>query len=293
MDIKIKQRAVFKVLWFTLFLNLCNCGLKLVVGLVSHNLTVLSDAVHGLLDALNNVVGIVAIKIAWLPPDENHPYGHRKYEALASLAIGGVMTLTSWEILKTIFSRLFGSEPVEPPVPSGFWIGLVVVGLVINLFITIYEKRRGEALRSSLLIADAAHTRSDVFVTLMSISSLLLAPHFPLFDTVLSIVVVGAILRTGWQVLKDNAMVLTDAQQLDPEAVSQCVMAVAGVENCHGVRSHGMPDDIHLDLHIVVPGSLSAAETYALEKEVSRALTEKYPDIGNVSIHHQTQMPKG
>ena len=202
------------------------------------------------------------------------------------------MTLTSWEIIKTIFSRVLHRETVEAPETSGLWLLLVFLGLGINIFITIYEKKRGEELRSNLLVADAAHTRSDVFVTFMSISSLLLAPRFPLFDTLLSIVVVGASLRTGWPVLKENARVLTDAQQLDPHEVCECVMSVAGVENCHAVRSHGMPDDIHLDLHIVVPGDLNADETHSVEKEVQRVLTEKYPDVRNVAIHHQTRMPK-
>ena len=80
MNDRLKQKKVFWVLWFTLLLNLCNCGLKLVVGAVSHNLTVMSDAVHGLLDALNNVVGMFAINIAWRPPQVRGAgvAGHRR-----------------------------------------------------------------------------------------------------------------------------------------------------------------------------------------------------------------------
>src|SRR5687767_10311558 len=117
------SRRVLRVLWITLGLNLLSAALKLAVGLFSGNLTVLSDSVHSFLDAFNNVIGIFAISYSWRPPDEDHPYGHRKFEALASLGVGALMTLTSWEIIKAVLQRLF--TPLPPTHVSWIYIGAV------------------------------------------------------------------------------------------------------------------------------------------------------------------------
>lgn len=285
------KQGVMRVLWVTMGLNILVAVLKLAVGLISHNLTVLSDAVHGFLDASNNVVGLLAIKVAWRPPDENHPYGHRKFEALAALAIGALMTLTSWEILRAIIRRYFIQELYVAPTASLAFVGVLVFGLLLNIFVSRYEVSRGRALGSAFLVADAMHTRTDILVTLGALSSLLVAPRFPIIDGVLALVIVGFILRTGWCVLKDNVLLLTDAIQMDPEPIRQAVESVPEVLNCHAIRSHGMPDAIHLDLHIVVKPDLTAARTHDVEREVRDRLFHQFSQVAEVSIHHQTQMP--
>lgn len=284
-------RAVVRVLWLTFALNILGATLKLFVGLVSRNLTVLSDAMHGFLDASNNIVGLVAIKISWWPPDANHPYGHRKFEALASLAIGALMTLTSWEIVRAIARRLFYHERIAPPDDSLVYIGAVLTGLVINIFVSRYEARRGRELKSSFLLADAAHTKTDIFVTFVSLSSLLIAPRHPVMDSLLSIIIVLFILHTGWSVVRDNVGMLTDAAVMDPGPIKNVAETIEGVENAHAIRTHGMPDEVHLDMHIVVRPELTAAETHSIEARVRAALLTAFPDIAEVNIHHQTQMP--
>lgn len=285
------SRQVLWVLWITMALNFLSAGFKLAIGILSHNLTVISDAVHGFLDGANNVVGIIAIKVAWRPPDANHPYGHRKFEALAALAIGALMTVTSWEILRAIIRRYLIREQFIHPTNSLIFIAAVLGGLAINIFVSQYEAHRGRVLGSTFLIADALHTRSDIFVTLGSLSSLLIAPYFPAVDGALSVVIVFFILHSGWQVLRDNVLLLTDAAQMDPEPIRKVVESVEGVINCHAIRSHGMPDEIHLDLHIVVRPELTAAQTHTIEAEVRERLFHQFPRVADVSIHHQTEMP--
>lgn len=286
------SRPVMRVLALTLTLNLLNCLIKFTVGFAGNNLTIISDAVHGLLDAGNNVIGMLTTRLAWRPPDANHPYGHRKYEALAALAIGGLMGLTSWEILRTIGAKhLFGDPGPSPRFTLLFMI-LLVVSLVLNVFITIYERRRGRALKSPLLLADAAHTRVDIYVTLFSVLSLAVAPLIPWVDGLLAAVVVGFILYTGWTVVRDNVLLLTDAVQLDPEPIRREVEAIEEVENCHAVRSHGMPDEVHLDLHIVIPPDLTAQQAQEIEARVRERLLSHFPEVAEVSIHHQTHPPR-
>jgi cation diffusion facilitator family transporter len=291
-----KTRAdVLYVVWLTLFLNLINVVAKFAVGTITGNLTVLADGVHATIDAVNNMVGLITLKLAYRPPDTDHPYGHRKYEAVASLAIGGLMALTSWEILKSNIQHLWAMYKgvAEPAATfSGIGLGLVFIGFLSNIFITTYEYRRGQALKSQFLIADALHTRSDIFVTVLSMSSLIMAPRWPVLDMALSLVIVGLILRSGWRVIRENMHLLTDAVQMDPEPIRRVVQGVRGVKNCHAIRSHGMPDDVHLDLHIVIPADVTAGEAHSIESEVRTTLMAAFPDVAEVAIHHQVQEPK-
>jgi len=282
---------VLWVLGVTLVLNLLSATLKLLVSVLSRNLTVFSDAMHGYVDAANNVMGIVAITVSWRPPDANHPYGHRKFEAMAALGIAALMTLTSWEIARAVLHRWLTHERRDLPINSAAFLLTVFFGLLINIFVSQYELRRGRRLGSTFLVADAMHTRSDILVTLVSLSSLLFAPAYPLADTVFSLVVIGFILHTGWAVLRDNVLLLTDAVQMDPVPIRQVCESIEGVINCHAIRSRGMPDAIQLDLHIVVPPEVTAAQTHDIEARVRAALYEAFPQIADVAIHHQTEMP--
>ena len=208
------------------------------------------------------------------------------------LAIGGLMTLTSWEVLQTVLRHMLGRDGAGQPELAGVWLWLVSIGLVINIFVTIYEERRGRELGSMILLADAAHTRIDVLITFLSIVSLTLTHRVPWIDEALSLVVIWFILRTGWGIIRDNALLLTDARQMEPEPIRRLVEAIEGVDNCHAVRSHGMPDQIHLDLHIVVSPELNAVQTEAIETQVRQTLQVSFPDIAEVSIHHQTTIPR-
>lgn len=273
-----------------MLLNLVNAGLKLVVGVWSANLTVLSDAAHGFLDACNNMIGLIVVQFSFRPPDQRHPYGHRKLEALAALAVGGLMILMSWEILKTIVGR-FGGEVAYPPV-TALWLAMIGIGLAINVFITVYETRRGRQLQSMILLADAAYTRSDVFVTMLSLISLLAARRHPWLDGSTAAIVVVLILYNGWKVVRDNALLLSDTAQLDPNQIRRVTESVEGASQAHAIRTRGMPDEVHLDLHIVVDPGLSAEETFRVEDQVRRELMEAFPNVMEVSIHHQTHTPR-
>ncbi|OPZ07183.1 MAG: Cadmium, cobalt and zinc/H(+)-K(+) antiporter [candidate division BRC1 bacterium ADurb.BinA292] len=287
------RAQVRRVLWITLLLNLGVAAIKLVIGFLSANLTVLADGAHSILDSGNNVLALAALKLSWRPPDANHPYGHRKFEALASLAIGALMALASWEVLRAIVGRHFGKDgdAHEHRLEPSYLIA-VGVSFVVTLGVSLYERRRGRQLGSLLLAADASHTRADAVLTLLGLSSLALAPRLPWVDVALSLIVVLFILYSSWRVVRENVLLLSDAAQLDPGPIREVVEAVEHVANSHAIRTHGMPDDVHLDLHIVVDAELTAAQTQRVEMEVRQAVQNRFPQVSEVSIHHQTEQPR-
>lgn len=275
-------------------LNAIVAAVKVSIGLIAHNLTVLADGFHSILDSTNNLVGIVAMGLALLPPDENHPYGHRKFEHVAAMLIGGLVMLLCWETMQNVFAR-FAHPPIaisagESSAPiQWLFVALVVGAACINVIVVLYERHEGQRLSSSLLKADAKHTLSDTVVTIFGLLSLLIGSHYWWLDPILATGVILFLVHATWSILQENIATMTDQRRLDPVEVRTIAEAVDGVQNAHAIRSHGMENDIHLDLHIVVPESMTAGEVERLEAHVRHDLSARFPEVTLISVHHETE----
>ena len=291
-----RDRKVVWVLWVVFGLNAAVALAKLAVGLMTDRLTIIADAFHGFLDASNNIIGVVAIAAAAAPPDKEHPYGHRKFENIAAMIIGGAICLVSWQVVHLMFERLHAvasgvTEPTETVPIDPLAVGVLVATLAVNMGVAWWEKRQGELLKSPLLKADAGHTYSDSFVTLLSLASLFFGGGAWWVDPVLAIGVLWFLLRAAWGIISENLPAFTDRARLDPEAVDQVANGVDGVLATFGIRSHGTENDIHLDLSIVVSRSLTAGEAEDIEDQVRERLQAAFPGLTLVAIHHSSRPP--
>src|SRR5438874_9804015 len=155
-----------------LAINASVVGAKLLVATASGSLAILGSALDSAVDALNNVLALIVVRVAAKEPDEDHPYGHGKFETLGALAIVGFLSITCFELVREAVNHLgSGSHGVNV---SDSQLVLLVLTLGVNVLITWYEHRRGTELGSELLVADAAHTRADVFITVGVLLSILL-----------------------------------------------------------------------------------------------------------------------
>ena len=280
---KNRDQRVITVLMRVLVLNLLVALLKLVFGYFAGAVSMLADGLHSLLDGGSNVLGLVGISIARKGPDEDHPYGHRKFEALAALGISMFLFLTAYEVLHEVVGRIGGKHEIEPR-PETF--AVMIVTIIINLFVTRFERREGKALRSTILLADARHTQSDVFVSLGVLASLIGALlHVPVMDIVVALGIVGFIGYSGFQILAGAFSVLSDSQVVEPELVVREAMRVEGVHHAHRVRSRGLQDDIHVDLHIHVDPEMTTAVAHHLAHLVSGRIQDAVPGVMDVVVH--------
>src|SRR5437667_10059560 len=156
-----RSRAVRRVLGGLLVANIAVVVAKTAIGMLAGSLAVIGDAVHSSVDAVYNVLGLVVVRVAARAPDEDHPYGHGKFETLGALSIVVFLSVTCFELVRSAIGRLIaGGRAVQV---SDAGLALLLVTLATNVFVAWYENRRGHELSSDLLIADAAHTRADVF----------------------------------------------------------------------------------------------------------------------------------
>ncbi|MDW8065416.1 MAG: cation diffusion facilitator family transporter [Anaerolineae bacterium] len=277
------QREVQRVLWIVLVANMTIAIIKLLVGLQTEALSAIADAFHSGLDASANIIGLVGIALASRPPDHNHPYGHRKYEAIAALILGLLLLMASLEIIRGVIERLlFGGQPkISEPL-----FMLMLLALPVNFTISHYEARQGERLRSSILMADALHTRTDVFVTLSVLASLAAVRlGLPWLDPMVALGVVGVIIAAGLRILRSTALVLTDSAAVDPAEVERVALSVPGVRSIHRVRSRGTPDETYLDLHLKVDPAMSTEQAHAIATEVEKRLKSEIQGVVDAIVH--------
>jgi cation diffusion facilitator family transporter len=276
--------AVRRVVWIILLLNLLVAAGKGVYAWYSHSLAVATDAIHSTLDCTSNIVGLIALRAAMSPPDREHPYGHAKVEIVAAAVIGvfigGASFKFAWSAIDALAHGVHGAKPNA--------LGFVVMGgtLVANLFVAIYEHRRGKALGSAFLVADALHTASDVVVTVGVIASLAVtAAGFGWADPVAALLVTAVIARVAWRVLASNVDILLDRAVLDAERVREQVLAVTGVRGAHRVRSRGLEGAYHVDLHLTVDPDLSVAAAHDITHAVETRLRGAFAGLVDVTIH--------
>ncbi|MEP7274414.1 MAG: cation diffusion facilitator family transporter [Acidobacteriota bacterium] len=280
------QQGVQRVLLLTLVLNLLVVAGKLTAGIMAGSLSVISDAVHSSVDSLNNVVGLVIVRFAQAEPDDEHPYGHAKFETLAAFAIAGFLFVTCYQIGISAFHRLFSGETHRPEI-TRLTVIVMLVTIVANLVVTVYEHREGKRLKSEFLIADAIHTRSDVIVSCSIVAGLaLMKAGYYWVDPVASLGVAVVIAWNGYKIFRSTVPVLVDAAPVAAERIAAISESVPGVHSVHDVRSRGRDGEMFIEMHMhLEPGSeQDHIAAHAITEEVEHRLGDALGRV-IVTIH--------
>ena len=283
-----------RVLLLTLILNLFVMGLKLVVGFFTGSLSIQADALHSLTDSANNILGLVSNQFASPQPDREHPYGHQKFEALGALGVAAFLGITCFEIIQRIIERLFTGTTAITLSSWEIWLLILVLG--INIFVAFYERRLGRKLDSPILVADSYHTMGDIWITIVVILGLVgmwqaqtwNIPQLQWLDVILAFPVAILVLKSGWEVLRDNLPWLVDEIAIPPEVIDRVALEVPGVINCHDIASRGVVGrQVFIEMHMVVDSNdLETAHeiTEAVEEKL-----EQYFSPARILIHIEPQ----
>jgi cation diffusion facilitator family transporter len=283
-SLQTRNAGVRRVLWLTLGLNLLVAVLKLIYGSLTHTLSLRADGFHSLTDGSNNVLGLLGMWWAARPPDSKHPYGHEKVEVLAASAIGASLLLVAWNVVSGAIERLqHGAHAPELNLET--W-AVMLLTLGINLGVARYEARRARALGSTFLASDAAHTLSDVLVTLGVVATVaLIQLGYGWIDPYASCVIAVFILVTGVQVVGRNLDYLMDAAQVDEAKIRDIVCLVPGIASAHKIRTRGTPGAIRIDLHIQIAPHLDVRQAHEVTHWAIDALKHQLEGVRDVVVH--------
>ena len=278
-------RAIRRVLWITMGLNLIATAAKLSVGYWTGSLSLIADGIDSVFDSASNVIGLVGIYVAARPADKEHPYGHRKVETMAALIVSGLLFLTTWELIKSAVERLHDPALVQTEV--NFWsFGALLVSIAVHTLVVWYEVREGRRLHSDFLVADAQHTRADIFVSLSVVGGLAaVGLGFPLADPILALIIALVIAKIGIDIIRESSPTLMDEVAMPPDQLEQVAVSVPGVLSCHRVRSRGHEGAVYADLHLQVDPAMSTEQAHTIAHEVQYRLREHFPDVQDVTIH--------
>ncbi len=279
-----RAHAVRQVLWVILVLNLLVAFAKLGYGLFTDSVAMTADGFHSMFDGASNVIGLLGMAIASRPADDDHPYGHSKFETFASAVIGVMLLLAAWRVGSSAIERLM--HPGSPPRVDTLSFVVMIVTLIINLFVTRYERAVGHRLGSEILIADASHTGSDILVSLGVIAGLgAVKLGFPVADPLIALVVAGFIIVAAWRVFQSANATLADRARIAPSAIRDVASAVDGVLGVHDIRTRGPASEVCVDLHIQVDPAATVAEGHAIAERVEKAICEGIEQVTDVIAH--------
>lgn len=275
-----RDRQVRRVILIEGAANVAILLAKLVVGLSTGSLAILSDAVHSLTDAANNVLAWFVVRQAGQPADREHPYGHRKFETLAVFALATLLAVLAMELAQQAIWRE-DALIVGTPWALGVMLGV----LAVNIALATWQRHWARRLKSDILLADASHTFSDVLTTVVVIVGWQVsAMGYPWLDTLCALGVAGFVLYLAYGLFRRALPTLVDQFAIDPEALADAVESVRGIRAVRRVRSRRVGPDRIVDLVVSVDAALPTAEAHAIADAVERMLEERF-GVRDVSIH--------
>lgn len=276
-------RAVRRVLIMTFAVNVATALLKGAWGWLSGSLAMSADGLHSLFDSISNIIGLVGIGLASRPPDRDHPYGHSKYESFASLAIAAILFAGCFQLIVAAAGRLQGGAA---PQVTGISFAIMGLTLAINIAVSAYEYRIGKDLKSSILVADSLHTRSDIYVSIgVILGFVAVRMGYPQADPIIALLISVLILFAGLEIIRDSSKTLLDRALLDEKEVADLAMSVEGVCSCHAVRTRGTEGEIFVDLHIGVDNVQSIESAHSVGEDVERVIKSRIPGVRDVVVH--------
>lgn len=277
------------VLWIILVANLGVAVTKIIVGYLINSASLSTDGIHSLSDGLSNIVGIVGITIASKPVDKNHPYGHKKSEIVASLFIGVMLLLLG---LKTLFTGI--NRFVEPQDLNITLVSIIslIITICINIFVTTYERKKGEKYNSYILVSDSIHTKSDIYISVGVLISLI-GIRFGLpqiIDPIISIIISVFILHASYEIFKESIGILLDKAVIEEEKIMEVLNTFPEIKDIHKIRSRGSANDIYVDMHIMIEPDTTLEEshilTHRIEEEIKREISNNCQVIIHVEPYH-------
>jgi cation diffusion facilitator family transporter len=282
-DSREKSSGVRRVLGGILVANLVVVIIKFTVGIDTNSLAVFGDALQSSVDAASNIFGIFVVRVASKAPDEDHPYGHSKFETLGALLIALFLALSIFELVRGAVARLMSGAP--PLNVSSTALGLLVCTLMVNIGVVWFETRAGRRLKSDLLLADALHTRTDVFITVGVLGGLALArAGLAWADPALGLIVAVLVGRAGYQILRRAIPSLVDERAFDWTTIQREAEGVDGVVSAYAIRSRLAGDRRFAELTIAVDGAADVASAHRIADQVEGRLKDSL-QLDEVTVH--------
>ena len=269
-------------------LNIVLTAFKLVAGIIAHSGAMISDAIHSASDVISTIIVMIGVKMAGKAPDRNHPYGHDRFECVASIVLSVMLGLTGAAIGIEGLRNIVGSSYLHLTVPGKLALAAAVISIVTKEGMFWYTRINAKKIRSSALMADAWHHRSDALSSVGSFVGILGARlGFPIMDPLASVIISFFILKAAFDIFLDAISKMTDhaCSDLVVNALRKTILAVPGVEDIDVLRTRDFGSMIYVDVEIQAEGSLTLYEAHDIAQQVHDDIEQDFPNVKHCMVH--------
>lgn len=287
-----REKQIFRVTLLGSFANLLLVVFKFIAGIVGHSAAMIADAVHSLSDFITDIIVIIFVAISGKPEDSDHSYGHGKYETLATAVIGIILFFVGVGILISGIKAIVGALQGEPlQAPSLLALIAAVISIVVKEALYRYTVKRGKALDSSSVVANAWHHRSDALSSIGTAigigGAVFLGEQWRILDPIAAVVVSIFIVKVAVELIKPCIDELVERSL--PEEVEQRIHALIlqspQVSSPHHLRTRRIGGYIAIEVHIRMDGQISLSEAHQVASDIERRLKAEFGEKTHIGIH--------
>ena len=280
---KQNKRMIF-VSKFAIVINIVLALLKIISGNIFRSVSLISDGLNSLSDLITNILVIIGLKVGENPEDKEHPFGHGKIESVFSVIIGTFIMITAFDIIKENIMGLFQmkGEVISSPMP----VIITVIVIVIKIFQLLFMKNKTKDYRGALINSLLEDYKADIVISISVLMGILLSRINPVFDVFVGVSVAIYIMYSGYNLIKDNALILLDSQDEDLlESVRKDLSEFDEIENAHDFRMTTSGKNIYLFIDVRMNKSITIDEAHEITNKISKFIKHKYKNIKRVLIH--------
>ena len=277
------KRMIF-VSKFAIVVNIVLALLKIISGNIFRSVSLISDGLNSLSDLITNILVIIGLKVGENPEDEEHPFGHGKIESVFSVIIGTFIMITAFDIIKENIMELFQmkGEVISSPMP----VIITVIVIVIKIFQLLFMKNKTKDYRGALINSLLEDYKADIVISISVLMGILLSRINPVFDVFVGVSVAIYIMYSGYNLIKDNALILLDSQDEELlESVRKDLSEFDEIENAHDFRMTTSGKNIYLFIDVRMNKSITIDEAHEITNKISKFIKHKYKNIKRVLIH--------
>lgn len=280
---KLNKKMMF-VSKFAIVVNIVLALLKIISGNIFKSVSLISDGLNSLSDLITNILVIIGLKVGENPEDKEHPFGHGKIESVFSVIIGTFIMITAFDIIKENTTGLFQlkGKVITSPMP----VIITVIVIIIKVFQLIFMKNNTKDYRGALINSLLEDYKADIVISISVLAGILLSKINPVFDVFVGISVAIYIMYSGYNLIKDNALILLDSQDEELlENVRKDLSEFDEIENAHDFRMTTSGKNIYLFIDVRMNKSLTIDEAHEITNKISKFIKHKYKNIKRVLIH--------
>lgn len=285
---KSNEQIAMQVSANSIAVNLILSIFKLIAGLMASSGAMISDAIHSASDVFSTVIVIIGVKISGKASDEDHPYGHDRFECVASIILSILLGVTGIGIGLTGVQKLMAGHYETLSVPGVLALAAAVISIVAKEIMYWYTRHAAKKINSGALMADAWHHRSDALSSVGSFIGIFGARMgFPMLDPLASVVICLFVVKAAVDIFRDAISKMTD-KACDQKTVSEmhdCIMSIQGVEGVDLLKTRSFGSKYYVDIEISADGDKKLKETHAIAENVHQAIEHQFPLVKHCMVH--------